>query len=247
MCDEDPDGHLGTLGDPHDRQNHEHRQQPDRAGDLRQPIPQRPNIVHRFDGRDDRGGHVGEQRQAGGDRRAGLAGGVQQRVVGTAVEWQGPHDLGVDLAEQVQHRRDDQQREWREMSGGHRGQRRDIQATGRDVVAADGRRSQLPQLLVTAWRLGTCHILSETLETGRQFVPIPQRTALRVLLDYRDGGGFHNCDAGQQRCDETHAGLDQPGNRMVPNTCNDPSSNHHIRPTQLPGTERFAGADVEAT
>ena len=115
QCDqvrqEDPDRHLGTLGDPHDRQDHEDRQQSDGGGDLGQPIPDRANVVNRLDGRDDRGGHVGEQCQAGGNRRPGLAGGVQQGVVGTAVEWQGAHDLGIDLAEQEQHRRDDQQRE----------------------------------------------------------------------------------------------------------------------------------------
>ena len=68
------------------------------------------NVMNRFARGDDRGRHVGKDGQAGGHGSAKLAGGVQERVVGAAVQRQRAHHFGVDGSVELQDQRNNQER-----------------------------------------------------------------------------------------------------------------------------------------
>ena len=110
-------------------------------------------VVDGLGARDDGRRHVRQQRQARGQRGDDLGRRVEQHVVGAAVERQRRADLGVDGAEQVQQRDHERQRNGRQLAGRQRADASDVEARRRDVVAGDGGRRQLPELVVLG-RLG---------------------------------------------------------------------------------------------
>ena len=136
--DEDGNGHLSRLRNAHDGEHQEQAQQADGGQDDGQAVHQRVQVVHGLGGRNHGRGHVGEDGEAGRDGSVALARGIQQHVVGAAVQGQGAHHFAVYFAEQKQHRAHHQQRHPGVLPGVGDGQRRDVQAGGGNIVAADG-------------------------------------------------------------------------------------------------------------
>ena len=99
--------------------------------------PEVVRISHRFISAQYGRRDVGEQRQTCGHGRFGFAGGVQQNVVGPAVQGQRRPDLRIDLSEQIQHQCHQRQRQRRIGARINRAQRRHVKATRGDVVPAN--------------------------------------------------------------------------------------------------------------
>ncbi len=78
--------------------------------------PENLQIQHRIEGRDDAGRRVGQQRQTGHKGRHLLRGGVQQQVVGPAVDWKSANDFGVHQTEIIEHDCYEEQTKWSQLS-----------------------------------------------------------------------------------------------------------------------------------
>ena len=105
-------------------------------------------IFHRGLGRDHRGGQVRQERETGGEGGVEFPGAVEQAVVGAAVQGQGLHHLGIDLAIEVEHPGGQQQGQGRQGVGIDDGDGRDVETGGGDVIAADGGGMPGPQPLL---------------------------------------------------------------------------------------------------
>ena len=83
--------------------------------------------MHRLTGGNDRGGHVRQEREAGGQGSHRLTGGIQQGIVRPAIQRQGSDHLAIDLPEKIEYPRHQQQRYPGVFAGINNRQGRDVE------------------------------------------------------------------------------------------------------------------------